>query len=142
MSASNYLEAAVMNLVFLGQAWSGWAQNDVTAPDAYLALALCTGDPGEAGNMSTNEATYAGYARVDLPRDDTAWTVTGGAANPINPVVFPTVTGGSDVLTFFMVGRAGGGALDYLMAGECSPNTQVTAGRTPRLGVATTISLE
>lgn len=145
MSGSNVFETAVMALIFLGDAWSGWAQNDLTAAEGFIAVGLCKNDPGEAGIMSTNESTYTGYARVDTTRDFNAWAVQGGNVNPVVPLVFPTSTGSeseSELVSYFTIGQSGVPGGDMLFYGEVSPNVSITRGRTPRLGVATTISLE
>lgn len=40
--------------------------------------------PGEAGDLTTNETTYAGYARTTTARGASAWTLSGtGTAAPI-----------------------------------------------------------
>jgi hypothetical protein len=41
-----------------------------------LYLALHTGDPGEAGDQTTNEANYTGYARMAVVRSAAGFTVT------------------------------------------------------------------
>jgi hypothetical protein len=68
MSASNAFETDILLLVFnntdianIGDA--AGLQNSVAAGSLYVALH--TADPGEAGNQSTSETTYTGYARLD-----------------------------------------------------------------------------
>lgn len=70
-----------------------------------LYIHLHTGDPGEGGTSSTNEAAYTSYARVTTLRDNTAWAICDSDGTPnasgscfknIADVVFPECTGVSD----------------------------------------------
>lgn len=81
--------------------------NTVTMPNygTNLYMHLHTGDPGEAGVSSTNEAAYTSYARVTTLRDNTAWTICDSNGTPnadgscfknTTPVVFPECTGVAD----------------------------------------------
>ncbi len=67
MSLSNVSETALLALVFNNTSWAnvGDATGLVgsTAAGSFF-IALHTADPGEAGNQSTSEANYTGYARV------------------------------------------------------------------------------
>lgn len=56
------------------------SKSNALEADVVKYVSLHTGDPGEAGDQTTNEATYAGYARVAVARDSGGWTVTGSQA--------------------------------------------------------------
>ena len=43
------------------------ADNAASTPLTNTYVSLHTGDPGVAGNQSTNEVSYTGYARVAAP---------------------------------------------------------------------------
>ena len=67
MSMSNASETALLNLLFNNTDWANVGdaaglQNSATAGSFYVALH--TADPGDAGNQTTSEASYTGYARV------------------------------------------------------------------------------
>lgn len=80
-----------------------------------LYISLHNADPGTAGNQTTNETAYGGYARVPVPRSNAGWTVTANNAVNANVVVFPLCTGGADTITYFGIGTdlAGAGKLLY-----------------------------
>lgn len=73
---------------------------------ASFWVSLHTGAP-IPGNQTTNEATYTGYARVEVTRDATAtgWTVTANEAVTQDTVTFPTCSGGGpQTITHFGMG--------------------------------------
>lgn len=142
MSFSNAAETAIMSLLFNATAWAGIADNTGTSPDADIAVALATADPGEAGTMSTSEATYTSYARVDVNRDSTGWTVTGGSVSPFANIDFPAGTGGAGTVTYFSAGRPGGGTKAIHMSGTVTPSIVTGNGVTPRLTTSTTLTID
>ena len=105
MSKSNALENDILNLLF----------RNIALPGAYggtLYMSLHTADPGEAGDQSTSETVYAGYARVAVARDNTAnaFTVTGSTAANAIDAIWPVATDGPHVLTHWGIGTAATGA--------------------------------
>lgn len=108
MSKSNNLENRMQLFMFNGTA--------ITLPNTVY-FQLHTADPGEAGNQSTSEATYTGYARVAKARNSgTDFTVTGNTVTNATTIQFPTCTaGGPEVLTHWSLGEdaAGGGVILY-----------------------------
>ena len=105
-----------------------------------LYLSLHTGDPGEAGDQTTSEATYAGYARVAKARTAVGWTVTASSVSPATDVDFPEATGGTGTLTHFGVGTLVSGAGKLLYKGAITPTVTIATGVAPRLTVATAIT--
>lgn len=73
-------------------------------------MALHTADPGEAGNQSTNETSYTGYARVAVARSGAGWTVTGNAVTNAATITFGISTVGTPTITHFSVGYEISGA--------------------------------
>jgi hypothetical protein len=142
MSKSNAFENDLLELIFNGVAIANLADNAASSPLTNLYVSLHTADPGEAGDQSTNEATYTSYARVAVARTAGGWTVTGNSVSPVANIDFPAATGGSGTITYFGVGSASSGAGVLYYSGTVTPNISVTAGVTPRLTTASTITEE
>lgn len=137
---SNTFENDLMKLIFNGTAIGNMADNAATAPLTNLFVSLHTADPGEAGTQSTSEATYTGYARVAVPRTSAGWTVTNNVVNPTAAITFGACTAGTSTITHFAIGTASTGTGKVLYSGTCSPTITITAGITPQLTTATSIS--
>lgn len=137
MSKSAAFENDVLELFFNAVAIPDLA-DDAAAPATTLTVSLHTSAPGEAGNMSTNEATYTGYSRVTVARTAGGWTVTGNSASPTADIVFPVATGGSETETYIGIGSGVGDNLMYF--GALTPNIVVNTGVTPRVTTASTIT--
>jgi hypothetical protein len=104
-----------------------------------LYLSLHTADPGEAGDQTTNEISYTGYARVATARSATDWTVSGNVASLAQNKDFAQSTGGTGgTATHFGVGTSGTGKLLY--KGTISPTIAVANGVAPRLNAGTQIT--
>lgn len=143
MSKTNSFENSLLLLVFnntnianVGDATG--LRGSSTAGSLYVSLH--TGDPGEAGDQTTNECNYGSYARVALARSGAGWTVTGNSVSPAANVDFPTATSGTQTATHFGVGTASSGAGVLLYKGTVSPNVAITTGVLPRLSTASTIT--
>ena len=65
--------ASALALMFSATAWANYADNAATTPQTNIHVALATADPGDAGTMSTSEATYTSYARVNVARTSGGW---------------------------------------------------------------------
>lgn len=141
MSASNAFENDCMLLLFnntnianLGDATG--VRGSTTAGSLFVALH--TADPGEAGNQSTSEATYTGYARVAVARSGAGWTISGTAptqAANAAAVTFGACTAGSNTITFFSVGLVTSGATEILASGALTASLSVSAGITPSFAI-------
>jgi hypothetical protein len=142
MSKSNAFENSLLALIFNGTAISNLADNAASSPLTNLYVSLHTSDPGEAGNQSTNEATYTSYARVAVARTSGGWTVTSNSVSPVANIDFPACTGGTATITHFGVGSASSGAGVLYYSGTVTPNISVSSGVTPRLTTASTITEE
>ena len=139
MSFGNTAETGVMKLLFQAVAWADIAENDATAPETNLGVALHTGDPGEAGTQLTSEAAYTSYLRVDVARTAGGWAEASGVITPVANIDFAEATGGSETETHFSVGKASND--DLLAYGTVTPNIVVSTGVTPRLTTATSLTL-
>lgn len=142
MSISNTTETAILGLIFNATAWGNYADNAATSPQTNVHCALHTADPGEAGDMTTSEATYTSYARVNVARTSGGWTVSGSTVTPVAAIAFPAGTGGSGTASFFSTGKTGGGATAILFSGTVSPSIVTGNGVTPQLTTSTTITLD
>lgn len=144
MSKSNTFENELLLLLFnntdianIGDA--AGIQNSATAGSLYLSLH--TADPGEAGNQSTNEIAYTGYARQAVARSGAGFTVSGNSVTLTNNVDFPEMTGGAGgTVTHFAVGKEVSGATVILYSGTTDPDILVSSGVTPRLKQATSVT--
>ena len=140
MSMSNAAETALLALIFNATGWANLADNAGTSPATTLTIALHTGDPGEAGNMTTNECTYTSYARVTVNRNSGGFTVSGNSVSPVANIDFPEATGGSETATHFSVGT--GVSNNLLISGTISPTIAISTGVTPRLTTSTALTVD
>lgn len=140
MSKSNAFENSLLKLIFNATAIANLADNAASSPLTNLYVSLHTADPGEAGDQSTSEATYTGYARVAVARTTGGWTVTNNSVSPVANIDFPNCTGGTNTITYFGVGTASSGAGVLYYSGTVTPSIAVSSGVTPRLTTASTIT--
>lgn len=138
----NTWESDLLNLIFHGDNVANIADNAATSPLTSLWLALHTATVGEAGNQTTNEASYGAYARVAVARSSAAsgFKVTGSTVYLGSNKDFPAATSGSASCTYFSVGTASSGTGKVLYWGAISPTISVSTGVTPRLTTGTNIT--
>jgi len=96
-----------------------------------LYVSLHTSDPGEAGDQTTNEASYTSYARVAVARNGSSWTVASNLATNAAAVTFPQATGGSETITHFGIGTDASGPGVLLYKGALTASLAVSSGITP-----------
>jgi hypothetical protein len=142
MSISNTTENAILSLIFEATAWANYADNAATTPQTNVHTALHTADPADGGTMSTSEAAYGSYARVNVARSTSGFTVASGSVSPDAEIAFPAATSGTETETHFSFGKTGGGAAAILFSGTVTPNIAVATGVTPKLTVATACTLD
>jgi hypothetical protein len=141
MSKGNTFENDLMLLLFNATAIANIADNAASSPLTNLYVSLHTADPGEAGNQTTNEATYTSYARVAVARSGSGWTVTNNQAVNAALVQFPQCTGGSNTITHVAVGTAASSTGKLLYKGALSASLAVSTGIQPQFaGGALTVS--
>lgn len=141
MSIADTTENAILDLVFRATAWGNYADNAASSPQTNIHNALHTADPGDAGSMSTSEAAYTSYARVNVARSTGFSAASGGSTSPAANIDFVAATGGSETEQYWSTGKTGGGAAAILWSGAISPTIAVSNGVTPRLTTASTITL-
>lgn len=138
MSATNAFETALLTLYFnntdhanVGDA--AGIQNSATAGSFYISLH--TGDPGEAGDQTTSEATYTSYARVAVARSGAGWTISGNNVSNAAAITFPTATGGTNTITHFGIGSASSAAGNLFFKGALGASLAVSNGITPEFAI-------
>lgn len=141
MSKGNTFENDWLKLIFNATAIANMADNAASSPLTNLYVSLHTADPGEAGDQTTSEAAYTGYARVAVARTTGGWTVTANSVSPVANIVFGMWTAGpTTALTHFGIGTLSTGAGKLLYSGTITPNITPGAGVVPTLTTATAIT--
>jgi hypothetical protein len=143
MSKTNDLENQFLLLLFnntdLGGVGDGTGLRGSSAAGS-LFVSLHSSDPGEAGNQTTNEISYTGYARVAVARSGAGWTVTANSVSPAANIDFGPCTAGTATATHFGIGTATSGTGKLLYKGAVSPSISISTGVTPRLTTASAIT--
>lgn len=139
MSMSNAAEAALADLLFLNVAWAGIGdagglQNSAAAGSFYTALH--TADPGEAGDQTTSEIAYTGYARVAVARSGAGFSRSGSTISNVALVQFPQCTGGSGTATHFSIGSSSSGAGQIVASGALAASLAVSNGIQPQFAAS------
>lgn len=128
-----------LKLIFNATAIADIAENDSSSPITTLTLALHTADPGDAGNQSTSEIAYTGYARQTITRNGAGWVVTSNSVSPANNCDFPKMTGGAGgVVTHVSIGTGISNKMLYRFA--LTPNISVVSGVIPRIENTSTLT--
>jgi hypothetical protein len=141
MSKGNTFENDLLMLIFNGTAIANIADNAASAPLTNLYLSLHTADPGEAGNQTTNETAYTGYARVAVARSGSGWTVTGASVSPVAAVTFGECTASAGAaITHAAVGTASSSTGKILYSGALTPNITMAVGVAPQIKTTSTIT--
>jgi hypothetical protein len=128
-------EQDILKLIFNATAIANIADNAATSPLTNLFVALHTADPLEAGDQTSSEATYTGYARVSVARTSGGWTVSaaGDPTTAVNAgtITFGACTAGSNTITHATIGVATSGASKILYGGALTASLAVSNGITP-----------
>lgn len=141
MSKGDTFENDLLKMIFQATAIANIADNASASPLTNLYVSLHTADPGDAGNQTTNETAYTGYARVAVARSGSGWTVTGNSVSPAANIDFGECTASPGAaITHFGVGTASSGAGKLLYKGAVTPNITMAVGVTPRLKTTSTIT--
>lgn len=140
MSKGNTFENDLVKLIFQATAIANLADNAAASPLTSLYVSLHTADPGEAGDQTTNECAYTGYARVGVARTSGGWAVTNNSVSPVANIDFGVCTAGTETATHFAIGTASSGAGKLLYSGTITPNISISSGVIPRLTTASAIT--
>lgn len=133
MSMSNVSETALLNLLFKNIAWANVGDASGLQPSAAAGsfyIRLHSADPGEAGDQTTSEIAYTGYAAVAVTRG-AGFTVSGDTISNAATVQFGECTAGTATVTHFTVGTAASGAGSVIYRGALSASRAVSSGITP-----------
>ena len=135
MSMTNAAEQALLDLLFLNTDWAGIGdagglQNSAAAGSFHISLH--SADPGEAGNQSTNEISYTGYARVAVARTAGGWTRTVSTISNTALVQFGQCTGGTATATHFGIGTDSTGTGNLLLKGALNASLSISNGIQPQ----------
>lgn len=147
MSKSDTFENDLLKLIFqnaniatLGDATG--VRGSTAAGSLYISLH--TADPGEAGDQTTNECNYTGYARQAVVRSAGGFTVTGSSVSPGADVNFPNPTNAVNLpqtATYFAIGASNAGAGKILYSGALAPTISIAnTGITPVIGATTAVT--
>lgn len=146
MSISDTTESAVLSIIFNATTWTGYAINATASPETNIITALHTADPGDAGTQSTSESAYTSYARQNVVRTSSGFTISGTSptqAALVAALSFPASGASGTTITNFSYGKSGGGATAILFSGTVTPNISISAsGVTPQLTTATVATLD
>lgn len=148
MSKSNTLESDLLKLIFQNVAATliGDAAGLLGSAGAgSLYVSLHTADPGEAGDQTTNEATYTNYVRVAVVRSSGGWTVSGTAPTQVAnaaAINFAQSGGVANTITHFGVGTASSGAGKLLYSGALTASLIVNSGITPSFAIGGLVCTE
>jgi len=141
MAKGNVFENDLLKLIFWGTAIGNLADNAASSPLADLYVALHTADPGEAGDQSTSEAAYTGYARVAVPRNSGGWAISGSSVSPVADILFAVIAGAAGgEATHASVGTAASGAGKILYRGPIAAPIALALGDAPILEAGSAIS--
>jgi hypothetical protein len=130
MSKGNTFENDVVKLIFNGTALSWNANTD-------LYVGLHTADPGDAGNQTTSECAFGGYARQTVARNSGGWTVSGNTASNTAVISFTECTSGSESVTHVTIGTASSGTGQILYKGALNAARLVASGITLQFAIST-----
>jgi hypothetical protein len=144
VSKGDTFENDWLKLIFNATAIGNIADNAATSPLTNLYVSLHTADPGEAGNQTTSECNYTGYARVAVARTSGGWTVTASSVSPAANITFANPSDATNLpqtASFFAIGTASSGTGKILYSGSLSPTIVISnTGVTPIIGTGTTVT--
>ena len=139
MSAlSDAAENSLLLLLFNNTDWANIGDaagllGSATAGSFYISLH--TADP-EAGNQSTSEISYTGYARVAVARSGAGFTVASDAVSNAGTITFGACTAGSGTATYVGVGTASSGTgvlIAKALVTSPASGLAVSSGITPEI---------
>jgi hypothetical protein len=113
MSKSTASAGDYLRLVYNATAIALIADNTATTPLTNIFVAAHTADPGTAGDQTTSEVAYTGYARASVARTVGGWTVNvvpPVSVSPVANVSFGACTSGSAIITHWSTGKVVSGA--------------------------------
>lgn len=143
MTLTNSAETNILQLLFENADWANIGDatglRGSSTPGSYY-IALCSGDPGETGDLANNEVTaaeYGQYARQAVARSTSGWTVTGNNCSNDAAITFPEMTSGTGVtVTHFAICKADVEETDDAIAtGSLTSSLAISSGITPEFAI-------
>lgn len=129
----------LLKLICNGTAIANLADNAASGPLTNLYLSLHSADPS-AGDQTTSEISYTGYARVAIARSSAALLVSGTSVVLVADALFPIPTGlASAPASFAALGTASSGGGKVLWSGPITPSITIELGNAPILEAGSTI---
>jgi hypothetical protein len=142
MGTNRTTQDAILNLIFSATTWANYAINASASPETLIFWQLHTADPGVTGTGSTSESTYTNYARQSNNRSNGWNASSGGSVAPVAAINFPSSGAAGTTITYFSLGKSGGGTSPLLFSGTVTPNIAIGAsGIVPQLTTASTVTL-
>lgn len=132
----NVTDANLLKLIFQAVAIANLADNAASSPLTNLFVSLHTADPGPAGDQTTSEANYTGYARVAVARTSGGWSIASQTISNVGAITFGLCTAGSNTITHAAVGTLTSGAGILLYTGALTASLAVSNGITPSFAAA------
>lgn len=114
----------LLKLIFNAVAIANLADNAATSPLTNLYINFHTAEVGAAGNQTTNECAYGGYARVPLVRTSSGWTVTGRTVTNLLAITGNMCTSGTETITHWSVGTASSGTGKVIVSGTLAKSVE------------------
>lgn len=134
MSMSDAFENALLLLIFNNDVPVSGVLDDISdgidasPTDGSLYVSLHDGDPGEAGDQTTNEIGDSWYSRVAVTRDTAGFTVAGNTVTNAADITFAQAdTGGT--ATYVGVGTDASGAGNLLGSAPLGGQSSLFTGR-------------
>lgn len=123
----------LLKLIYNATAIANLADNAATSPLTNIQFALHTAWPGLAGDQTTNEVSYTGYARVAVARTTGGFTVTGNSVSPVAAITFGQMTAGTGGLVTHATSGAAASAASkvfdcFVLGSRLGPFSAVVAG--------------
>lgn len=111
MPSTGPFKTSLLELLFNGVPITDLAVDAPGSPTPLpqLWLSLHTDTPGDTGSQLVNECTYAGYARVAVPRNTLGWVIDEDAVENVGDIFFPQA-GGPDTAAYLGIGHSPSGA--------------------------------
>lgn len=118
---------------------ANFADNAASSPITNIYWSLHTASPA-AGNQTTNEVSYTGYARQASARTSGGFTVTGNSVSPVANVVFPVSTLGTPTVTHAATGFLSTSTGKVIDVCTVTPNIVVSTAVVQTLTTGSTIT--
>ncbi len=105
-------------------------------------IALHTASPGVAGDQTTNEAAYGGYARVAVTAATGFTAAASGSTSNTALIQFPQCSSGSETETYVSIGTASSGAGQIIYFGALTASRSISAGIQPQFSASSLVATE